>query len=136
MRNGWRGNGYQLYECYIKAFISALADPFVGLPADVAAALLLGAHAINGTVFPSELAFSFMGPAQGWNTNEAALIAMTAIRDATIGPPNGAFPANSALTAYWVGQIQAQFTSIRICATHAESHQPGVQYRALRRAFK
>ena len=59
MANGFRGNGAQLYQCYISAFEAALA------PYPASYAVPPAAIAAGGVALPTTLAISFMGPAQG-----------------------------------------------------------------------
>ena len=130
MANGFRGNGAQLYQCYISAFEAALA------PYPASYALPPAAIAAGGVALPTTLAISFMGPAQGWNVQDAALIAMTAIRDATQRPPGGVYPGGTTLNLATVLAIQMRFTNIHICANYEQTHNPIAQSNALQRAFK
>jgi hypothetical protein len=130
MANGFRGNGAQLYQCYISAFEAALA------PYPASYAVPPAAIAAGGVALPTTLAISFMGPAQGWSVQDAALIAMTAIRDATQRPPGGVYPGGTTLNLATVLAIQMRFTNIHICANYEQTHNPIAQSNALQRAFK
>ena len=135
--HGWTGNGFDLYRCYVDAFRTALQSPTLNLPATVLGNLPPAALAPGGfgaTSYPATIAFSFMGPSHGWDIQYAAVIAMTAIRDCTIGPPSGIFPA--ILNPPLLASFQQQVTSVHICATYAARFNPRAQWKALDRAFK
>ncbi len=138
---GWRGNGRQLYRAYIQAFIAAYATPNTGIPFAMLNNLP-PANIVNNAgglaTLPTSIAFSFMGPAEGYPLQMAANIAVCAIYDAFWHPPGN-------LASYWGGLDgtrvvlnRDRFTQVSLCAS---SQKPGgytsrAQVKALQAAYR
>jgi len=101
---------------------------------------------LAGAPLPT-IAFSFMGPSHGWNVQEAANIAMLAIRDSFWTQPiGGAYGYHGGNSFLRVLANRAAFTEISICGTFEKALrertfiQPNPKYthhrQALQAAFK
>jgi len=121
----FRGNGDQLYRCYTNAFNEARSNANTNIPAALLASL-------NNPMppLPAHIAFSFMGPSNGWDIQDAALIAMFAISDSFI-----ASPRSTVIAADRAANV-AQFTRVTILASHYDKQKPLEQRTALRAAFR
>jgi hypothetical protein len=138
---GFRGNGDQLYACYTHAFEAAksgtnlsMRRPFHSpLPPLVAAG-----GGFNAPTLPSSIAFSFMGPSHGWDVQEAANIAISAIRDSFWGP---IVPGTGGLISNDMNSNRRSFQTVSICGTFVVGNNPRApshlaQSRALDAAFR
>lgn len=140
---GWRGNGNQLYRAYIQAFIAAEAIPNTGIPQDVLnnlppANIVNNAGGLTVANLPKSIAFSFMGPAEGYPLQTAANIAVCAIYDAFWHPLGNQASYWGGLSAMRVGWNRGRFTQVSLCAS---SHKPGghtsrAQVKALQAAYR
>jgi hypothetical protein len=140
---GWRGNGNQLYQAYISAFVAAEQAPDFGIPHDLLTNLP-PANAVNNagglTVanLSKSIAFSFMGPAEGYPLQMAANIAVCAIYDAFWHPLGNLASYWGGLSPMRVGWNRDRFTQVSLCAS---PHKPGghssrAQVTALQAAYE
>lgn len=140
---GWRGNGHQLYRAYIQAFVAAEATPNTGIPSAILlnlppANIVNNAGGLTAANLPKSIAFSFMGPAEGYPLQMAANIAVCAIYDAFWHPPGNQASYWGGLGPGRVGWNRERFTQVSLCAS---SHKPGghtsrAQVKALQAAYR
>jgi hypothetical protein len=140
--NGWRGNGSQLYQCYIQAFVAAHADRTNGILPDLVNTLPDEANRSGGmdaANLPRTIAFSFVGPSYGWDPQEAANIAICALYDAFWYTPAPAAVANwniNGLTQAVIDNNRDRFTEVAICAKYSPSAVAATYSAALLAAYK
>jgi hypothetical protein len=140
---GFRGNGGQLYQCYIRAFEAARENANYNVPASVRGNLppvVTAGGGLNAAALPRSIAFSFMGPSHGWGVQEAGNIAMKAIRDSFWTQPPGV-PLAAGLSLPAINFNRLRFNTVSICGTFVVGDNPDTplhraQKRALRAAFR